>query len=226
MNKSIKTLVVGMLGVLLTTGAVAKPAHAMSGIDFLKQNQQNQQYQAQTQVQEMYVDGKLVALDGIVHSAEQALKYEGFSTVNSDASKVVRVQDGQFLSSWVKNGNAWAYYDPTTHYSVKGEVRVIDGKEYCFNGNGRMLQNENSDSAYYGADGAKVGGINYNVNGGRDTSKVAYNVYDSNNNLVGVREFSVSEVSQKIREGKFKVSIHWTNFGGITTDSLSIYVIE
>lgn len=224
MNKSIKTLVVGMLGVLLTTGAVATPAHAMSGIDFLKQNQQTQQYQ--TQVQEMYVDGKLVALDGIVHSAEQALKYEGFSTINSNARGVVDVQNGSFTSGWIKGTNSWAYYDPTTHCKAVAEVKVIDGKEYCFDGNGRMLQNENSDSAYYGADGAKVGGINYNVNGGRDTSKTTHNVYDSNNNLVGRREFSASELAQKATNNKLKVSIHWTNFDGKTTDSLSIYVIE
>ena len=224
MNKSIKTLVVGMLGVLLTTGAVATPAHAMSGIDFLKQNQQNQQYQ--TQVQEGYVDGQLVALDGIVHSAEQALRYKGLSVVNGNARGIVDVQNGSFASGWVKCFDGWIYYDPVTHCKAVAETKVIDGKEYCFNGNGRMLQNENSGSAYYGADGAKVGGINYNVNGGQDTSKVKLCVYDANNNRVDERDFSASELAQKANEGKFKANVHWINFGGKTTSSTTVYVVE
>ena len=214
MNKSIKTLVVGMLGVLLTTGAVATPAHAISGIDFLKQNQQNQQYQAQTQVQEMIVAGKTVALDGIVTVTEQALKYEGYSVVNGDVNKVVYVKDGQFLSGWVKDVTNWRYYDPETHFMLRNQVKVIDGKEYCFDFSGIMLSDKNTETAYYGVDGAKAGGVNSNC----------INTYNSV--YFEGKHYTIAEITQLINEGKIKAKTVWgSSYGGAVTSGLNIYSI-
>lgn len=198
MNKSIKTLVVGMLGVLLTTGAVAKPAHAMSGIDFLKQNQQTQQYQ--TQVNKSY----LHEVDGLVATKEDALKYEGWSVVNGNANQILFVRGGAFVSGWLGSGSSWRYFDPATNCLVRNQSKVIDGKEYYFYEDGRMLHDRYKDGYYYGSDGAK-------------TSTYDANAYGNYTGLVSVgktvdgkrvfEDITVQEYENRVAQGTIKARI-------------------
>lgn len=198
MNKSIKTLVVGMLGVLLTTGAVAKPAHAMSGIDFLKQNQQTQQYQ--TQVNKSY----LHEVDGLVATKEDALKYEGWSVVNGNANQILSVKNGAFASGWQGSGSSWRYFDPATNYLVRNQSRVIDGKEYYFRENGEMLFNCNKDGYYYGFDGAKTNAYNSNCSGNFVGTISVGKVVDGKAVLENI---TVQEYENRVVQGTIKARV-------------------
>lgn len=198
MNKSIKTLVVGMLGVLLTTGAVATPAHAMSGIDFLKQNQQTQQYQ--TQVNKSYQH----EVDGLVATKEDALKYEGLSVVNGDANQIVLVRNGAFASGWVGEGTSWSYYDPATNFLVRSQSRVINGKEYFFMYNGNLLVDCNKDGYYYGLDGAKTNSYNSNCSSTFNDSITVGREVDGKYTFEVI---STQEYENRVSQGRIKASV-------------------
>lgn len=199
MNKSIKTLVVGMLGVLLTTGAVAKPAHAMSGIDFLKQNQQTQQYQ--TQVNKSY----LHEVDGLVATKEDALNYEGWSVVNGNANQILFVRGGAFVSGWLGENRNWKYFDPATNYLVRNQARVIDGREYYFREDGRMLHDCNKDGYYYGSDGAKTGSYNSNCSGNFINTISVGRTVDGKRVL---EDITVQDYENRVSQGVIKAKIN------------------
>ncbi|EDT75422.1 hypothetical protein [Clostridium butyricum] len=219
MNKSIKTLVVGMLGVLLTTGAVATPAHAMSGIDFLKQNQQTQQYQ--TQVNKSY----LHEVDGLVATKEDALKYEGWSVVNGNANQILFVRGGSFVSGWLGSGSSWSYFDPATNYLVRNQARVIDGKEYYFREDGRMLHDSYKDGYYYGSDGAKTSTYDANAYGNY-TGLVR--IGKMVNGSIALEDITVQEYENRVVQGtiKARVDAFGTNGSSNIGHSLVVYSVD
>lgn len=201
MNKSIKTLVVGMLGVLLTTGAVAKPASA-SVWDSVKDGTFNQKYQTESTVQSN--QNYSHEATGLVATKEDALKYEGWSVVNGNANQILFVRNGAFVSGWLGENSNWKYFDPATNYLVRNQARVIDGKEYYFYEDGSMLHNSYKDGYYYGSDGAK-------------TSTYDANAYGNYTGLVSVgktvdgkrvfEDITVQEYENRVAQGTIKARI-------------------
>lgn len=201
MNKSIKTLVVGMLGVLLTTGAVAKPASA-SVWDSIKDGTFNQKYQTESTVQSH--QNYLHEVTGLVATKEDALKYEGWSVVNGNANQILFVRNGAFVSGWLGSGSDWSYFDPATNYLVRNQARVIDGKEYYFRENGDMLYNCNKDGYYYGFDGAKTGSYNSNCSGNFISTISVGRTVDGK---IVLEEISVQEYENRVVQGTIKARV-------------------
>lgn len=202
MNKSIKTLVVGMLGVLLTTGAVAKPASA-SVWDSVKDGTFNQKYQTESTVQSN--QNYSHEATGLVATKEDALKYEGWSVVNGDANQILFVRNGAFVSGWLGSDSSWSYFDPATNYLVRNQARVIDGKEYYFRENGDMLYNCNKDGYYYGFDGAKTGSYNSNCSGNFINTISVGRTVDGKRVL---EDITVQDYENRVSQGVIKAKIN------------------
>ncbi|MDB2155673.1 hypothetical protein [Clostridium butyricum] len=202
MNKSIKTLVVGMLGVLLTTGAVAKPASA-SVWDSMKDGTFNQKYQTESTVQSH--QNYSHEATGLVATKEDALKYEGWSVVNGNANQILFVRNGAFVSGWLGENRNWKYFDPATNYLVRNQARVIDGKEYYFREDGRMLHDCNKDGYYYGSDGAKTGSYNSNCSGNFVNTISVGRTVDGKRVL---EDITVQDYENRVSQGVIKAKIN------------------
>lgn len=217
MNKSIKTLVVGMLGVLLTTGAVAKPASA-SVWDSMKDGTFNQKYQTESTVQSH--QNYSHEATGLVATKEDALKYEGWSVVNGNANQILSVKNGAFASGWQGSGSSWRYFDPATNYLVRNQARVIDGKEYYFRENGEMLFNCNKDGYYYGFDGAKTNAYNSNCSGNFVGTISVGKVVDGKAVLENI---TVQEYENRVVQGTIKARVD--AFGTTGSDRVGHHLI-
>lgn len=222
MNKSIKTLVVGMLGVLLTTGAVAKPASA-SVWDSVKDGTFNQKYQTESTVQSH--QDYLHEVTGLVATKEDALKYEGWSVVNGNANQILFVRGGAFVSGWLGSGSSWRYFDPATNCLVRNQSKVIDGKEYYFYEDGRMLHDRYKDGYYYGSDGAKTSTYDANAYGNY-TGLVR--VGKMVNGSIALEDITVQEYENMVVQGtiKARVDAFGTNGSSNIGHSLVVYSVN
>jgi len=197
--KEIKTLLVGVLGVLLVTGAFAQPVYARTSQAELKA------------VSEATSQSQLsIYHKGAVSTLDMSQLSEQWNSVNGDPNKIVFVQNGQLASGWMLR-NTWKYFDPTTHFLVRNQAKVINGKEYFFNYSGDMLYDINVGNSYYGVDGAKSGVANPN----KSTYKTSrcFNLIDC---------MPYQEFEQKVQEGKIKVEVEYGKIVGSTGISSSL----
>jgi hypothetical protein len=116
----------------------------MSGIDFLKQNQQYQM--------------------------DCLLKKDGWNIWNGRADQIVYVKNGVFATGWTEIDNNWYYFDQQTHFRLQSVPLVEKGKEYFLGIYGNMLTDVNHKGSYYGEDGSKQGPA---MDGKTDVSKVS-----------------------------------------------------
>lgn len=196
----IKSLLVGVLGVLLTSGAFIQPASALSvNIRDYVSNTTYESGKVNTSKAITRVDGGFRCegkyyKNGLVSSLDANKLREGWNSVNGDADKLVLYKNGTLASGWVKCGR-WRYFDPTTHFMVANQARVIDGKEYFFNYEGEMLTNYNARGSYYGASGAKEGP----ARSGKDIYTYDKAFYD----------YTLDEYDALVKQGKIKVKFLW-----------------
>lgn len=201
--KEIKTLLVGVLGVLLVSGAFTAPAYARS-FDTSTINKDGtvavSQQQTGNTTQVQYGSG-------IVASIEDVSKLsEGWNVVNGDPNKIVLNQNGKLASGWI-NRSGWRYFDPVTHYMVRDQAKVINGKEYFFNCSGDMVANTNVGNAYYGFDGARNGSA-------RQATKTT-GTYTTVGIVKGLNtSIPYQEFENLVNQGHIKASVSYGSTGG------------
>lgn len=188
--KSIRTMLVGILGVFLVAGAFTTPAYARTS---------KAELDAMTQ--------SSGTMHGNISSIEAKNLTDGWNIVNGDPYKVTFVKDGEFVSGWLDR-YGWYYFDPDTHYMLVNVSKTIDGKEYYFDYRGHMVNNVNYAGSYYGADGSKQGSARV---GGRNA--IGQSIIDNIHGWIDDRE-----VIKLIKEGKIKVERTYLvmNGGGST----------
>lgn len=198
--KQIRTMLVGILGVFLVAGTFATPVYART---------------SQSELDKVVTQSSTVNT-GTVISTDVSKMAQGWNVINNDPNKIMLNQNGKLASGWVGSTGSWYYFEPTTHFMVRNQAKIINGKEYFFDYSGVMIANCNVGDSYYGADGAKAGGYNHNC-------KAVYRVSrcDATNN-----EFTYQEFENQVRQGHIKVKVTYGSVGGSAVGgALSFYYV-
>ena len=214
----IKTLLVGVLGVLLTSGAFIQPASARSFNPHEYAKNKTTQSTTQsgdnvnksslvTQVDGGFMSGGKYYKNGIVSSLDAEKLREGWNVLNGDADKVVLYRNGTLASGWVKT-NRWYYFDPVTHFMITNQAKVIDGKEYFFRYDGVMMTHCNVNGYYYGLSGAKEGTARSGDATIGTHSKALY-------------DYSLNEYDSLVKQGKIKAKFSWSTGSVMGDDSIT-----
>lgn len=152
MDKS-KRLIAGVIGVLsiVATTAMATPAYAATGADYVSRGTTKVYSGAQTQSQSAT---KQASTKATVQSAQQQLIY-GFNTINNDPNNIVYANaQGVKQVGWIKSLNGNWYYGDSTGKLVRNKW-VQDGSQWYYLGaDCHMVTNLIVDGYYVNRSGA------------------------------------------------------------------------